>query len=155
MSTELAPRQARTTKGVRTTEQAELDAEAARMRSRSMSYRQIGAAMGCDGKTAYDRVQRALRAIVQEPAEAVIKMELEKLDYMEGKVLAVLETTHYVTYHGVPTDVVDTAPTLAAAAKLREIGESRRKLLGLDAAQKVDLTGAVQFMYVGVNIDAV
>lgn len=50
--------------------------------------------------------------------------------------------------------IQDDGPTLAAAAQIVRISESMRKLLGLDAPAKVDITGTVQHSY-GVDIDEV
>lgn len=147
---------------IRTPEQAEIDAEAARLRSRSMSYPQIARAMGCSQSTAYERVQRALKAIVREPAEAVVKMELEKLERLERKCLQILDGSHVLVSQGrvitsgtgeETVTYTDPGPVLAAARELRQINESRRKLLGLDAAAKVDLSGGVRFEMVGIQED--
>lgn len=69
---------------------------------------------------------------------------MEKLDRIERAALAVMETPE-----GKAADV------LAAVNQLRAVSESRRKLLGLDAASKVDVNAAVKYEYEGVNTDDV
>lgn len=146
---------------IRTVEQAERDAEAARLRSRSMSYRQIAREMGVDVHTAHDMVKRALADVVRESAEATIANESAKLDYLEAQALAVLERDHVVVSNGrVMRDgdgkaLLDDGPKLAAIGHLRALSESRRKLFGADAAQKIDTTAAVKFTYQGVDTDDV
>jgi hypothetical protein len=89
----------------------------------------------------------------------VLKLELAKLDRLEAYLLGVMEREHLMVQHGkvvrlesedadgtmtlVP--VLDDGPGVQAAAQLRQVSESRRKLLGADAAQKVDLSGGVRY----------
>jgi DNA-binding Lrp family transcriptional regulator len=145
---------------VRTIETAERDAEAARLRSRSMSYRAIAKQLGVSVSTAHAMVDRALAEVVREAGEAVVALELEKLDRDEAAVLAVMEATHYTVSNGklIMIDgkpLLDDAPVLAAAAMRVRISESRRKLVGADAAQKIDTTAAVKYTYEGVNVSDV
>lgn len=145
---------------IRTVEQATLDAEAARLRSRSMSYRAIAAQLEVSVGTAHRMVQRALAEIVRESGEATVTMELEKLDRAEAAVLAVMEAKHVTVSNGRLIEVdglplADDAPVLAAAAGLVRISESRRKLLGLDAATKMETAATVRFTYEGIDTDAV
>ncbi len=144
----------------RSLDTAERDAEAARLRSRSMSYRAIAKELGVDVHTAHDMVKRAMAAVVREDAQAVIDMELAKLDRAEAAVLAVMEATHYTVSNGRLIEIdgvplADDAPVLNAADRLVRISESRRKLLGADAAQKIDTNSAVKFTYEGVNVSDV
>ncbi|MGD2042032.1 MAG: hypothetical protein PVJ28_00160 [Acidimicrobiia bacterium] len=132
-------------------EVAARDAECARLRSRSMSYREIAAELGISTSSAYVGVRRALAALVAEPAEEVRKMELMKLDRLEQAALAVLEKDHEVTYKGVPTGVADDGPRLAAVAALQKLSESRRKLLGLDRPTEVSVGGTLEYRVVGVD----
>lgn len=145
-----------------TTDQALIDGEAARLRTRGMSYGQIGAEMGCDEKTARERVGRALASITREPAADLITMELAKLDNLEQAALKVLESFHYVVNEGRivkrrdpgtkrMVELEDDAPVLAAAKVLKDLSESRRKLLGLDASTKVNLSGGVVYRFENVS----
>lgn len=146
-------------KFIRTAETAERDAEACRLRSRGMSYRDIARELGYASMGgAYRAVQRALADIVREPAEEARQLELDRLDAALEAVMKVMATEHVVIQHGrvVELDgrpVPDDAPVLAAVDRIVKLSESRRKLLGLDAAQKLDVSGEVRYEIVGVDID--
>lgn len=143
---------------VRTPEQAERDAYAASLRSKGYGYRAIGEELGVDPSSAYDAVQRALKEIVQEPAEEAKKLELERLDEqllrydgMRAMVMRTLENRHYTVSSGKliflgDEPLEDDSFVLAAADRLRQIEESKQKaaerrarLLGLDAPQRVSV----------------
>lgn len=105
---------------------------------------------------------KALKAIIEQPAQEVRKMELERLDFTLNCVMRVLQRTHWLVNSGaVVKDVVvdtegnpildengkpkiirleDTAPVLAAVDRVLKIAERRAKLLGLDLPTKVALT---------------
>lgn len=127
------------------------DAEAARLRSRSMSYQAIGEALGISKQAAQQAVQRALRDTQQEPADDVRKLELDKLDALERRYLDIIERRHAVLHQGEDTGFDDDGPTLTAQAGLLRVSESRRKLLGLDSPVKVDVSGGVKYEIVGVD----
>lgn len=154
------------------------DAQAAALRARRMTYQQIADELGMASKSsAYEAVQRALRDALSEPAEQARQMELDDLDRAQRAVLEVLERNHVTVSHGrvvrrlvgyerdddgeyvldedgkrigVYEDVLDDGPILQAVDRLIKIGESRRKLLGLDAAQKMDVSGTVTSRIIGV-----
>lgn len=131
-------------KFIRTTDQAELDAEAARLRSRSMGYREIGEQLGVTTSAAHRMVERALAAIPTEHAEAVRANELRKLDALERAALTVLEARHVTVSNGKliydgDEPLLDDAPVLNAIDRLLRVSESRRKLLGLDAPNRVEV----------------
>ncbi len=134
---------------IATVETAERDAEAARLRSRGLSYRAIAAELGIDVHTAHDAVQRALQAIRAEGAAEARTLELERLDVLHNQALAILESKH--------TDP-DTGEELPAAAELRlkavatllKVQERRARLLGLDAETKVSVSGGVTYEIIGI-----
>jgi hypothetical protein len=143
-------------------ETAQLDAYAARLRRRSMTYEAIGLEMGEDESTVRGRVLRCLDAVRREPAAALVALELDKLDAIEREALAVLETFHYVVSDGrvvsyaqtegaEPTPLKDSGPVLAALDRLLKTSDARRKLLGLDAASKVDVSGGVTYTFENVS----
>lgn len=159
---------------------AKKDGEAAALRARSWTYRQIGEALGMSTSTAYDSVQRALADTLEEPAAAVRALELEKLDALERAVLVVLEREHVTISQGrvvrrrtdqveqvdgedkldddgqpvyIWEDLLDDSPVLAAVDRLLRVQERRAKLLGLDSATKVDVSGGVTYQLVGVDVD--
>lgn len=126
--------------------QIERDAQFLELRRRGLSYRQIAAQMLVSSqKTAYEAVQRALKDAIQEPADEVRQIELDRLDELMRHALRVLATPHYVVsqikgevitfldVNGTDKPVVDDAPILAAIDRLLKISERRAKLLGLDA----------------------
>lgn len=85
-----------------------------------MSYRAIAEALGVsDHSTIAQRVQIALKEIVREPAEAVLKMELERLDKM---LLGMWKKA--------------AAGDLQALDRALKIQDRRARYLGLDAPTK-------------------
>lgn len=156
----MADEQARGGNGrfLRTTGSAQRDADAARLRDTGASFQAIAQELGyADKGEAWRGVQRALVAIVKEPAEQLRAAEAAKLDELYVDALEVLEREHLVVSHG---DVVtgpdgrpllDDGPKLAAIAQLLKVRESYRKLFGLDAATKTEVTGGVRYELVGVD----
>jgi hypothetical protein len=127
-------------KFTRSVDTAARDAEAAHLRSRGLSYRQIAEQVGYqDDSGAYRAVQRALVATVTEPAEEVRALALAQLDQLALAALGVLERQHVTVSQGRivreedGTPILDDAPVLAAIDRLVKIQERRAKLLGLDA----------------------
>lgn len=153
---------------------AERDAEAAQLRSTGMPYRKIAAQLGINVHTAHDAVKRAMAEVVQEDgAEALafelrrLDEELERLDDLYGKVMAVLEREHVTVSQGrvVTMDDGATVPDddwiLKAVDRLvridesrRRNGESRRRLLGLDQPVKTQISGGLTYEVVGVDPEA-
>lgn len=154
-------------KYTRTLEGAERDAEMARMRTDGYSYPAIARHFDVGQSTAYDAVQRAMLATVQEPGEEVKRLELERLDEMYREVLDVLRRPHVTVSQGrivrqqigwelnpedgsfqldgdgkpIPQfeDLLDDGPVLAATDRLLKIQERRARLLGLDAPQRMSV----------------
>lgn len=135
------------------------NAEACELRSKGWTYRRIAAHFGIDVRTAYYAVQDAMQETLREPAEAArqfeldrLDAELDRLDGLEAAAWQVLER-HHVTVSSNGTVVhhdgeplLDDAPVLQAIDRLlkveesrRKNGESRRKLLGLDAPSRVSV----------------
>jgi hypothetical protein len=146
-------------KWTRTVEGIERDAAAARLRSEGKSYRQIAAELGCDLHTAHDAVQRAIAAVVAEPAAAAIHFELDRLDRLHRAAMEVLERHHVTVSNGkvIVVDgepLLDDGPVLAAIDRLVRISESRRKLLGLDQPAKMNVSGGLTYEVVGVDTEA-
>lgn len=131
----------------RSPETAERDAYACQLRMRGLSYKAVAEEMGYAGHWgARQAVQRALLAIVQEPAEDLRTMELARLDQMWQAVILVLETKHYVVSEGRlvwigPKDAArpleDDGPVLQCIDRMLKIQERRSRLLGLDAPTKI------------------
>lgn len=137
-------------------ETAERDRRAAELRGKGWSYRKIAAELKIDVHTAHDAVERALRAIRAEGAAEVRQLELERLDAMWEAVLRVLEREHVTVNQGkvIVLDgkpLTDDGPVLQAVDRLIKIQERRARLLGLDAEQKVNMSGGLTVEIVGVN----
>lgn len=125
-------------------ETAQRDAEAARLRARGLTLRQIADQMGwADPSSAADAVSRAYAAVRREAGDEALKLALDKLDFMYATALKVLETRHYTVSDGrlvylkegsPPLD--DDAPVLHALDRLLRIEDRRAKLLGTDAPVK-------------------
>lgn len=132
----------------RSSETAERDAYACTLRERGLSYRAIAEQMGYHNHSgARFAVERALKAIVQEPAEDLRTLELARLDRMWQACVKVLETTHYTVSEGrlvwigpegEARPLEDDGPVLAAIDRMLKIQDRRAKLLGLDAPVKVN-----------------
>lgn len=136
------------------------DAEAMRLKAAGRTYQQIADTLGyCDRGHAWRGVQRAMKAVLQEPAEELIAVEAARLDDLYATALEILERDHVMVSHGkvvhddTGAPLLDDGPKIAALRELRQIRESYRKLHGLDAAKKVDLSGGVRYELVGVDPD--
>lgn len=124
------------------------DAAAMRLKSEGRTYQQIADELGYfDRGHAWRGVQRAMKAVLREPAEELIAVEAARLDELYVQALDILEREHVMVSHG--KIVVDTAtgepllddgPRLAALRELRQIRESYRKLHGLNAPQRTETT---------------
>jgi hypothetical protein len=145
---------------------AQRDAEAARLKAQGRTYQFIADELGyCDRWHARDRIKKILQETIQEAGDELRRMELmrldgelERLNGLEASVHEVLARKHITVSNGkvicLPdpdtgeeTPLPDDAPVLQAVDRLLKIeesrrrnGESRRKLLGLDAATKADVT---------------
>lgn len=135
-----------------------LDIEAARLRGKRMTYREIGERMGTSYQTAWERVQRAYKAARADATDVAREYERERLDAMYRKAEAIAEETHYVTAHGkvvmhpeTGQPLVDPMPSIAAYKEMRAIAESYRKLEGLDQPTKVEQSGGLKVEIVGVD----
>jgi hypothetical protein len=98
------------------------------LRLRGLTYRQIGTELGCSEPHAYKLVMRELRRLIakrEELASDLIRLETERYD----KWLAAL------------ADKVEKGDAIAVEKSLA-ISARRSKLLGLDAPQKREITGA-------------
>jgi len=107
----------------RTEEQALIDTEALKYRSRGYTYQQIADTMGCSKPTAFARVKRALAAIPAEAVDEYRRLEGERLDNL----LAI--ATHQAM----------TKKSLFAIDRCLAIMDRRARLLGLDAPVRTEV----------------
>jgi hypothetical protein len=140
------PRRARTGKGrfSRTVDSAERDARACELRAQGLTYQRIADELGYGNRELARRgVERALLAIVAEPAGHLRTLELARLDEAWQRAWAVMEREHVVVSNGrlimdpaTGKPLRDDGPVLAAIDRLLRIQERRARLLGLDAPIK-------------------
>lgn len=125
--------------------EVERDAQAAELRGQGLTYAAIGERLGCSKSVAYERVRRAFRDTLAEPADQARAVELARLEDAHDRALAVLLREHITVSHGrVVKDedgntIIDDGPVLQAVDRIRALSESRRKLLGLDAPARVSV----------------
>ena len=100
-------------------------AKALELRMEGMKFDDIANELGYNSKqAAFDAVSRELKAITREPAEEVLRIDLERLDRMWG--------IHYLNAQ---------AGDATALSSCMRIMERRARLLGLDAPSKNEVTG--------------
>jgi hypothetical protein len=118
------PPQSQFLAGQKDPEVAERWAKALSLRKAGASYDQIARQLGyADASGAYLAVQKALLATIQEPADELRQMEIERLDMICLAIVAEVKKGH-----------------LGAIDRWLKVSERRAKLLGLDAPQKVAAT---------------
>lgn len=144
---------------IRTPETAKRDAQAAELRAEGWTFERIADELGyADKSTARLAVRRALKEIVQEPAEKLLALEAQRLDTLYEEALEVLQRDHLTVSHGRivkdddGTPILDDGPKLAAIDRLVKVRESYRRLLGIDRAVKVEHSG-VRYEIVGITPD--
>lgn len=136
------------------------------MRVEGHSLRAIGAALGVSAQRAYQLIDEAMQSVRQEPAEAAVQVERERLDRLERKYNDSLKEYErsLEVYEAALNDPeaiwapkpLDYNLKLKALAGILRVGESRRKLLGLDTPAKVEVSAAVELNYMinGVRPEA-
>lgn len=142
------PRNSRTGQFAADPAVAQRDAEACRLRAEGLTYREIAERLGYSAEgAAHNAVSRAMDTIRREPAEHLLKQELMRLDAMTVRLVEIARTRHYAVSQGrVVTDpasgepLIDHEPVIHAIAELRRVGESRRRLLGMDAPARSQVT---------------
>lgn len=109
-------------------------ADAIRLRIGGMSYDEIARRLGYSDRTgAFKAVEAGRKAIISEPAEELVTMEAERLDAMLTESFDVLAEAKTAGEGELILKAVD---------RVVRISESRRRLLGLDAPTRTDVTAA-------------
>jgi hypothetical protein len=103
---------------------AERKAAALELRKSGATFEQIAATLGCSISYAHKAVTKALDRMVREPADALRKLELERLDSMLFGL--------WRRAKGGETGAVD---------RVIKLMERRARLLGLDAPERRELSG--------------
>ncbi|MEU6397865.1 hypothetical protein ABZ867_12895 [Streptomyces cinnamoneus] len=137
---------------------AERDAKAAELRAEGWSYRAIADELGYyDRSHVWRQLQLAKKRVLKEPVENLISVEMQQLDALYVAALEILEKEHVAISQGkVMKDddgnpILDDGPRLAAIREMRMLRESFRKLYGLDAEKKVNISGGVRYEIVGID----
>lgn len=102
----------------------ELRDRALELRKRGANYRQIAKALGVSVGRTHTLVQEAIAAIPKENAQAVLAIELEKLDLLEASLMPLATKGDYL-----------------AAGAIIKVMDRRARYLGLNAPEKRELTG--------------
>lgn len=126
----------------------ERDARAVHMRAMRYSYSEISDALGYGGRSnAHRAVQRARARILKPAVMTHVATAFAELDAIVLKLVGIMARPHPLVSGGkivrdeeTGLPLEDAGPTLAALAQWRQVSESRRKLLGLDAATKLEIT---------------
>lgn len=138
------------------------DAAAAEMRAvpNPPTYQEIADRLGYASKgDAWRGVRRAIDSVLQASAEKLIQTEAGQLDELYVEALEVLARNHVMVSQGRVVfgddgrPLLDDGPKLAAIDRLLKVRESYRKLFGLDAATKTEVSGGVRYEIVGVDMD--
>lgn len=157
------PREARDSRGryTRNPDTARRDAQAAELRAQGWTLQQIADELGYyDRSSVRQGIRRALRDIIEGPAQRLLQLHTERLETLYAAALEILEADHVMVSQGrVMKDddgnpIPDPGPKLSAIREARATLESFRKLTGLDARQKVDVTGGVRYEIVGLVDEA-
>lgn len=112
-------------------------AKALELRMEGKTFEAIAEEAGYNSKqAAYDAVKRSLDAITREPAQELIKLDLERLD--------VLWQIQYLNAQG---------GDVQAMAACMKIMERRARLLGLDAPEKKEVAATVTTKELPTSID--
>lgn len=126
------------------------------LRLAGKSIRQIADITGMAPTTVYRRLECAINALLQEPREAVLKLELDRLDRLQQVVVKIMGQDHFVVSDGrvvrpivgVGEDgkpvygdpLIDDAPVLQALDRFLKIQDRRERYLGLAAPTRVETT---------------
>lgn len=114
-------------------------AQALQLRADGLTHEEIAQQLNYKTRAALTQdLQRAMLAVVAEPAEEVRALELARLDMLWRRAMEVLVRQHVTVSHGKVVQLngeplLDDGPVLAAIDRLLRIQERRAKLLGLDA----------------------
>lgn len=133
--------------------------EAIRLRLEYRTWNEIADQLGWATKTGPFMAVRAelerRRQAMDDSLDELRTREFDRLEALAKEAFKVLHTEHLVTSGGnvvfhQDAPLLDDGPKLAAINTLVKVSDSLRKLLGLDAASKVDAAVTVQFTVKGV-----
>jgi hypothetical protein len=124
------------------------DSEALDLKRSGLNYRQIAERLDCSPSTAYEAVQRALASVRQEPADALRRLEAERLDRLTAILEKVITRRLGIVdaLSHFPPDEEDDAGEASDELLLKTVDrylrvqERRAKLFGLDAPARHEIT---------------
>ena len=146
----------------RSVETVTRDARAAELRAQGWKLQEIADHLGYTDRTCARRgIQRALRDIIQGPAEKLLALHMDRVESLYERAVEISERRHVVVSHGkviTMTDpdtgeehpLRDSGPELAALREARAALESFWKLTGIAKPVKVEHSG-VRYEIVGVS----
>lgn len=130
-----------------TPESLERDAQALRLHSMGYSLSQINDQLNYGGRGNAGRaISKARERILKPAVSQHVAVQMARLDYIALALMEIKQREHVVVSGGkvVRDDsgqaLRDVGPELACLRELRAVGESTRKMLGLDAAMKLNIT---------------
>jgi len=119
----------------------ERDVRAAHLRAQGWPYHAIATELGFAHKsTAYRAVQRVCQQIQVEAADELRKVEGLRLTMLIAKACALIEDPPDVVSNGQRiTGLPDARVVIAAIREARQLSESFRRLMGLDAPSRAEV----------------
>lgn len=147
------PERGSSLKGGQTPESLERDAQALMLRSFHYSLAEIDAQLKYGGTGNVSRaLKRAEKRILSKSLDAYVATEMAKLDQISLRLIGILSRRHVVVSGGKivydngdpltgrqPEPLADDSIEMKALAELVRVSESKRRLLGMDAAAKLDI----------------
>lgn len=134
------------------------DAQAADYRAQGWTLQEIADELGYpDRSNARKAIQRALRDVVQGPAEKLLALYVDRLEDIFQRSMEISEADHVVVSHGKiicdsdGNPLRDHSATLAAYREARAALADVRKMVGLDQPTKVEHSGELTYQVVGVD----
>lgn len=129
---------------------ADQDAQILELKRQDLTFEQIADQLGISRAGAHRGFHRALPRIPEPAASAYRAEHLARLELARSVVLDILAAKHVTVSQGVVVridgqPIEDDGPTLAAVDRLVKLDEREAKLLGLDSAEKIDHSGAIQY----------
>lgn len=134
----------------RTPSQVENDHLAAQLRSTGKTLREVGENFGVTAEAARKMILRAIADIPRGDTEALLALELAKLDQVEDRYWEIVQSMHpYVSQSGrvvvlderdgTETVLLDDSPVMMALAGIVKVSAHRSRLLGLNAPVKAQV----------------
>jgi PAS domain-containing protein len=144
MAVEKPVQHAATGKFVRTPEQIADDRRAADLRSLGYTYQMIADRFGVSVGAAHKMVARAVAEVPTEGAEAVRKIELEKLDNAERYLQSIIQNppvkvsaSGRIVKDDKGNPVIDEGARMDAVNGILKAQQARARLLGLNAPTRI------------------